>query len=348
VHYTPISSSSAIPERPYEADLDSPSSGKIRGDLVLRKEHKFLNRVYYEIKPAIPRSLQITLRRLLIPLKARRQQGIWPINPRAGERPIAWKGWPQQRQFALAITHDVDTPKGEDRCLKLMEIDKNAGFRSAFYFVPGRVRKSASIIPELKKNGFEIGVHDLFHDGKLFRSKAIFQERAVIINRFLSKWEAVGFRAGAMHHNLDWMHHLDILYDTSTFDVDPFEPQPDGMTTIFPLVIECPVSGKRYVELPYTLPQDFMLFVIMRNKNTDIWKKKLDWIAAKGGMAMVITHPDYMNLEGKRLAIDEYRAELYGDFLAYVNHKYGNLFWHALPSEIAEYWTSSGSLSRAR
>jgi peptidoglycan/xylan/chitin deacetylase (PgdA/CDA1 family) len=40
-----------------------------------------------------------------------------------------------------------------------MKIDKDYGFRSAFYFVPGWVRRTAALIPELKKNGFEIGVH---------------------------------------------------------------------------------------------------------------------------------------------------------------------------------------------
>jgi len=304
------------------------------------KEHSLLKRVYYEIKPTIPRSLQIAFRRTLIPLALRRYRNIWPINYEAARYPKGWAGWPQKKKFALVLTHDVDSIKGEDCCLELMKIDKDAGFRSAFYFVPGRVRKSVSVLPELKRNGFEIGVHDLFHDGKLFRSRATFQRRVKSINRFLSKWDAVGFRAGAMHHNLDWIHHLDILYDASTFDVDPFEPQPDGMKTIFPFIVKSPSLGKYYVELPYTLPQDFTLFVLMREKSFDIWRKKLGWIAAVGGMALLITHPDYMNFGGDKLAYDEYDADLYRNFLTYINNEYSNQFWHALPSEIAEYWTS--------
>jgi len=307
----------------------------------LTKEYKLFNRIYYEIKPAIPRSLQITLRRLLIHLAKRRYRGIWPIDEKASVRPKNWKGWPDNKKFALVLTHDVETTKGEDRCLELMKFEKNAGFKTAFYFVPGRVWKSAEIIPELKKNGFEVGVHGLFHDGRLFVSRAKFRERAVFINRFLSKWEAAGFRAECMHHNLDWIGDLNIQYDASTFDVDPFEPQSDGMTTIFPFIVERPDTGKRYVELPYTLPQDFMLFVIMREKNINIWKKKLDWIVANGGMALVITHPDYMNFEGNRRAMDEYPVHLYEEFLAYIKYKYGNLFWHALPSEMADYWASN-------
>jgi len=281
------------------------------------------------------------LRRLLIPLKVRKYRDIWPINEKAGTKPAGWRGWPHSKEFALVLTHDIETVRGEERCLELMKVEMKAGFRSAFNFVPGRVQKNAMIFPELKKNGFEIGVHDLFHDGKLFKSRAIFRERAVIINRFLSKWEAAGFRAGAMHHNLDWIHDLNILYDSSTFDVDPFEPQPDSIGTIFPFEIKCPISGKRYIELPYTLPQDFTLFVIMRRKNTEIWKKKLDWVAAKGGMALVITHPDYMNFGRNRLGPQEYDADLYADFLAYIKHKYEGQFWNVLPSEIARYLISS-------
>jgi hypothetical protein len=312
----------------------------------LRKKRELFNRVYYEIKPAIPRSLQIVVRRLLVSRAIRRYRDIWPINTKAAVQPKDWTGWPHNKKFALVLTHDVDTVKGEDRCLELMKLDLNAGLRSAFYFVPGKVRKSATIMPELKKNGFEVGVHGLFHDGKLFKSRAIFRERAAIINRFLSQWQAVGFRAECMHHNLTWIHDLNILYDASTFDVDPFEPQPDGMTSIFPFQIESRITGNRYVELPYTLPQDFTLFVIMRQKNIDIWKKKLDWIAANGGMAMVITHPDYTNLESTRLGIDEYPVAFYQEFLGYVKQKYGNQFWQALPSEVARYVISNDSVLR--
>jgi hypothetical protein len=32
-----------------------------------------------------------------------------------------------------------------------------------------------------------------------------------------------------MHHNLKWLASLNIKYSISTFDTDPFEPQPDGV-----------------------------------------------------------------------------------------------------------------------
>ena len=130
-------------------------------------------------------------------------------------------------------------------------------------------------------------MHGLYHDGKYFKSRKIFQERAIKINHYLkgmgSCWISLSFYA----HNLEWIHDLNIEYDASTFDTDPFEPQPDGMGTIFPFFVQGNSSQKGYVELPYTLPQDFTLFVLMKEKNIDIWKKKLDWIVENGGMALL-------------------------------------------------------------
>ena len=72
-------------------------------------------------------------------------------------------------------------------------------------------------------------------------------------------------------HNLEWISDLEIQYDASTFDTDPFEPQPDGVETIFPFWVSRPSSlnsqlstlnhpRSGYVELPYTLPQDSTVF----------------------------------------------------------------------------------------
>ena len=108
----------------------------------------------------------------------------------------------------------------------------------------------------------------------------------------------MGFRSPCMYHNLDWLHDLHIKYDASTFDTDPFEPQPDGVCTIFPFQVKDDRQDKGYVELPYTLPQDFTLFIILREESIDIWKKKLAWIAENGGMALLNTHPDYMSFKG--------------------------------------------------
>ena len=155
------------------------------------------------------------------------------------------------------------------------------------------------------------------------------------INHYLKEWNAVGFRSGFMRHNFQWLQKLDVHYDASTFDHDPFEPQPDGMHTIFPFNVRRD-DGSAYVELPYTLPQDSTLFLVLRETGNDVWKRKLDWIAERGGMALVIVHPDYMAFDGPARSA-EYRAELYEDFLQYVRKRYSRNAWFALPREVAEH-----------
>ena len=98
------------------------------------------------------------------------------------------------------------------------------------------------------------------------------------------------------------------------------------------------VSNDGYVELPYTLPQDFTLFVLMREKAIDIWKKKLDWIAKKGGMALVTTHPDYMKFSDGRCKQEEYPIEFYEELLDYVKDKYEYKYWNPLPKEMTQFW----------
>jgi hypothetical protein len=143
-----------------------------------------------------------------------------------------------------------------------------------------------------------------------------------------------------MHHNLEWIHDLNIEYDSSTFDTDPFEPQPDGVGRIFPFWVGRNGSREGYVELPYTLPQDFTLFVILREKTIDIWKKKIDWVAEHGGMALVNTHPDYMNFDGSRLGREEYPARYYEQMLTYIRDRYKDQYWHVLPRDMARFWSS--------
>jgi len=299
------------------------------------------NSFYYHLRPFIPRYLQIILRRQLAHIKRRRFNHVWPIDPDAGKPPADWPGWPEHKRFALVITHDVDTARGHEKCLQLAEIEKNLGFQSSFNFVPQRYDVSNELRDHLTNHGFEVAVHGLKHDGKLYRSKEVFQKRAIKINHYLRKWKSVGFRSPSMHFNSDWIHHLNIEYDASTFDTDPFEPQPDAVRTIFPFWVHGHSYQGGYVELPYTIPQDFTIFVLLREKNINIWKQKLDWIADSGGMVLLNSHPDYMNFGGKRLKIEEYPAEYYMEFLEYIKSRYEGQYWHVLPKDMARFWVSN-------
>ena len=278
----------------------------------------------------------MSLRRVLANRLRRRYSGSWPIYEPASRAPRGWPGWPDGKKFAFVLTHDVEGARGLERCRKLAEMEKALGFRSSFNFVPeGEYRLPDPLRTFLSQGGFEIGVHDLHHDGSLYRSLKTFTGQAQKINQHLRSWGAVGFRAGFMFHNLDWLHDLEVLYDASTFDTDPFEPQPDGVDTIFPFWVQKNES-KGYVELPYTLPQDSTLFLLFREKAIDVWTKKLEWVAAHGGMALVNVHPDYVNFDG-RASSSEYPVGFYESFLKHVSSRYGDTCWFALPREVATY-----------
>lgn len=295
-------------------------------------------RLYYYAKHLIPRRLQIALRRQLQVRKGEKFGNTWPTYRLAETLPREWAGWPEDKKFALVLTHDVDTKAGYDKCLELADLEERLGFRSVFNFVASEYEVSPQLREELRRRGFEVGIHGLYHNSFLYHSREEFQKQAPLINQVLKDWNAVGFRSPCMYHNLDWIHDLQIEYDASTFDMDPFEPQPDGMHTLFPIHVRNGLDNRAYVELPYTLPQDFTLFVLMRNRTIDIWKKKLEWIVGNGGMALMITHPDYMCFGGKKPTYSEYDVELYRQFLEHIRTAYKDQYWHVLPCEIARFW----------
>jgi peptidoglycan/xylan/chitin deacetylase (PgdA/CDA1 family) len=306
-------------------------------DIINKNINLFILSTFYFLKPIIPRKLQISLRRRIVILQRKIHKDVWPILPGSEKKPENWTGWPEGKDFVIVLTHDVEKRMGHDKCRHLLEIEKELGFKSSFNFVPERYKVDKELRDFIVSEGFEIGVHGLNHDGKLFKDKKIFSERAIKINQYLKEWKAVGFRAPSMIRNLEWIGELDIEYDLSTFDTDPFEPQPDGVNTIFPYWIKREEGKPGYVELPYTLVQDFTLFILMNENSPAIWMKKLDWIAKNGGMGIINVHPDYVNFENKR-KLEQFPVKFYIDFLKFVKNNYYGKYWNALPREVAEYY----------
>jgi len=299
-----------------------------------------VNRAYYILKPIMPWRLRLALRRWRASRRRIAFADVWPIDHKAGRVPPCWPGWPDGKRFAVVLTHDVEGNKGVSRVEELMRLEQSLGFSSCFNFVPqGEYLASDSTREALAQAGFEVGVHGLEHDGKLYSSKAKFASKVPRINEYLRLWNCSGFRSPLMQHKLEWLHALNVEYDASTFDTDPFEPQPDAAGTIFPFWVPGP-EGSGYVELPYTLVQDFTLFEVLRESNIDIWKRKIDWIAEKGGMVLLNTHPDYMCFSGKQER-DEFPIRHYEELLSYIREKYEGDYWRALPRDVARYYRDS-------
>ena len=305
------------------------------------------NSLYYGIKPLVPIQLRLAVRGWLARRKRGQFQKEWPILPGAEQRPKGWPGWPDGKKFAFVLTHDVEGPDGVAKCRQLMEVEKKYGFRSCFNFIPeGDYRTSRDFRELVARQGFEVSLHDLFHNGRLYRNRTEFAKNAIRINKHLKDWGARGFRSGFMFHNLEWLQDLDIEYDTSTFDTDPFEPQPDGTGTIFPFWYEGG-AGRGYVEMPYTLPQDSTLFLLMRERTPSIWLEKTDWIARHGGMALLNVHPDYVSFDGTQLRISHYPVAYYESFLNHVATAHAGSYWNPLPMELAA-WYKHACVKRKR
>ena len=296
-------------------------------------------RLYYRCKRFVPSRIRLFVRQIFARRILRNCEGFWPIQESAGRNPAGWPGWPDGKKFALVLTHDVEGQRGLDRVTELAELEIKLGFRSSFNLIPeGEYAVPSGLRKWLTDRGFEVGVHDLHHDGRLYFSWKSFRRNARRINNYLQEWNAVGFRSAFMLRNLDWIHELNICYDASTFDTDPFEPQPHGVGTIFPFYVEGTNGREGYVELPYTLPQDSTVFLLLKGGTVRrIWQEKLDWIAECGGMALVNVHPDYVAFEGESHTLSSYPVARYVEFLTWLKQKYAGEYWHPQPAEIAKF-----------
>lgn len=303
-------------------------------------------RIYYSLKPYMPWRLRMALRRIHANRLLKANRANWPISESAARIPEGWTGWPERKKFAFVLTHDVEGADGLAKCRMLAELEMKMGFRSAFNFIPeGSYTVPDSLRTWLTENGFEVGVHDLRHDGMLFSSREKFTDNARRINHYIDTWNARGFRAGFMLRKLDWLHDLKVGYDASTFDTDPFEFQPDGVGTIFPFWIPATArgdsrasnAGRGYVELPYTLPQDSTLFLVLREKTPDIWLRKLDWVAKNQGMALINVHPDYLCFDHENPSARTFPIAHYVKLLEHLRERHAGDYWQALPKEVAEH-----------
>jgi peptidoglycan/xylan/chitin deacetylase (PgdA/CDA1 family) len=299
-----------------------------------------LKRFYYFIKPIIPYSFNLATRsyfqkNLMIGANAR-----WPVDRRYAAfqwevlrrilrtidgQSVTYKSlWPSGHCFAFALTHDIETASGQAFASMVADLEEDLGFHSSFNFVLEDYRIDLNLIDELRRRGFEVGCHGLSHDGKLFNSQAKFLNAAKKINERMRQYQMVGFRSPSTLRHPEWMQVLDIEYDLSFFDTDPWEPIPGGCMSIWPFFMG------RFIELPYTLPQDHTLFSILGEVTPRIWMQKVDFIEKYHGMAMLNTHPD--DLQNKTT------WDFYREFLISMKGRSG--YWHELPRELARWWRS--------
>jgi peptidoglycan/xylan/chitin deacetylase (PgdA/CDA1 family) len=312
---------------------------------VERRRSRLLN-PYYAVKPVLPRTAQLALRRVYARHQARRRFPGWPIEPllvdqlkdrfraelqATGEERVPFVNfWPERRRFAFILTHDVEGASGVENIPRVLEIERRHGMRSSWNFVADDYPIDAELFSTLREAGCEIGLHGLHHDGLLFASRTAFATQLPRIHRVMQEWGAVGFRSPATHRDRAWMPELGCLYDSSFPDTDPFEPQPGACCSIWPFFLG------DLVELPITMPQDHTLFEILRETSIQRWVQKSDWVAHNHGLVNVLVHPDYL--------LNDRRLDLYEQLLVHLTELSGG--WHALPREVAGWWCVRASLER--
>jgi hypothetical protein len=301
-------------------------------------------RVYYAAKPLLPRAVQLGLRRGYAVRQARRPFPAWPAEDvlvRLRDRELRARMdaegtdrlplvgvWPDGHRFAWIITHDVEGPEGVARIPEVLEIERSHGVVSSWNFCGDWYDIPDGTFGMVRAAGGEVGLHGIHHDGRLFASRAAFEENLPRIRHYLAAWRADGFRSPATHRNADWMPELGCLYDSSFPDTDPFEPQGGGCCSILPYFLG------DVVELPITLVQDHTLWEILRRDEIGLWTSKAQWLAERYGLVNVIVHPDYLDTLR--------RWEMYEQLLMFLGGLAGG--WHALPRDVALWWRDRAGL----
>jgi hypothetical protein len=248
--------------------------------------------------------------------------------------PFIWF-WPNGAPNCMIMTHDVETSAGRDFSSKLMDLDDAYGIKASFQVIPEkRYSVSDEYVAGIRSRGFEFNIHDLNHDGHLYRERSEFMSRAAKVNDYVRRYNARGFRAGAMYRNQDWYDAFEFSYDMSVPNVAHLEPLRGGCCTVMPYFI-----GK-IVELPLTLAQDYSLFHILNDYSITLWKQQLALIRQRNGLMSFIAHPDYL--------IDPRARKVYESLLAYLRQMITREgIWEALPGEVDQWWRARSQMTLA-
>jgi hypothetical protein len=312
------------------------------GDWWRTKPWSALPRVYYFLRPVLP----VGVRKLLQKFHLRGWDKLpfprWPVDcsvdnllehllllsvrsSGAKRIPFIWF-WPQGALACSIMTHDVETELGRDFCPTLMDIDDSFGIKASFQIVPEeRYGVCSEFLGSILDRGFEVVVHDLNHDGHLYRDREQFLKRASKINSYGREYGAGGFRAGVLYRKQLWYDALEFSYDMSVPNVAHLDPQRGGCCTVMPYFL-----GK-ILELPVTTTQDYTLFHILGDYSIDLWKQQIELIMRKHGLISFIVHPDYILRSRERSIYKKLLGHL-------VRLREEKGVWVTIPREVNRWW----------
>jgi hypothetical protein len=314
--------------------------------------NELLRKMYYAIRPLMGVATRVHLQRAHLRRWREIKFPAWPVDTTVDrihkkllalslkaqglkKVPFIWF-WPDGYASAAILTHDVEAPSGKDFCSKLMDLDEASGFRSSFQVVPEtRYPVSKTFLDSITRRGFEVNVHDLKHDGRLYAEHQEFLRRAARINQYVRDFNAEGFRSGILYRNADWYEAFEFSYDMSIPNVGHLDPQRGGCCTVMPYFI-----GK-IVELPVTCTQDYTLFQILGDYSIELWKQQIQLVQSNHGLISFIVHPDYV--------IEQRAQDTYKELLSHLGRlREEGSIWAALPREVANWWRQRSQMCLTR
>ncbi len=305
--------------------------------------------LYYFFRPLLP----VAVRKHLQKIRLRGWEKIpfpqWPVDRTVDnllehvlllslraqnlkQIPFIWF-WPEGASSCALMTHDVETALGTDLCPMLMDLNDSFGIKASFQVIPEqRYHVTPEFLHSIRRRGFEVVVHDLNHDGRLFRDRKRFVERAAKINAYGKQFGATGFRAGVLYRKQLWYDLLDFEYDMSVPNVAHLDPQRGGCCTVMPYFV-----GK-VLEIPVTTTQDYTLFHILNDYSTTLWDRQIELIMEKHGLISVVIHPDYLTSARARNIYEGLLARL-------AQLKAEKNLWVTTPGEVNTWWRQRSEMA---
>jgi len=307
--------------------------------------------LYYLLRPMLP----VGVRRHLQQVRLRGWQSIsfpeWPVDTtvdrlfrstmgavlratEAKQLPFIWF-WPDAAPSCTMLTHDVEGKAGLDFCKALVELDARFDMKAAYQLIPESADRAWRYADVIQAGGCEVNLHDLNHDGRLYRDRETFLTRAHRINEYAREFGCRGFRSGAMYREQRWYSAFEFAYDMSVPNVAHLEPQRGGCCTVMPYFVG------DVLELPLTTAQDYSLFFILGDYSIALWRRQIEAIVEQNGLISIITHPDY--LVGAR------ERAVYVELLRYLDTlRDTGQTWVALPGEINDWWRQRRAMTLSR
>lgn len=308
------------------------------------------SKIYYFLRPVLPVAVRRHLQKLYLKDWKTITFPSWPVDcsvdklmdrllllslRASGENrtPFIWF-WPDARSSCAIMTHDVETKAGYDFCPTLMDVDDEFGIKASFQIIPEeRYEVSPEMLAEIRRRGFEICVHDLNHDGHLYKDHEQFLLRAAKIDAYRKEFGAEGFRAAVLYRKQLWYDALKFSFDMSVPNVAHLDPQRGGCCTVKPFFFQNGI-----LEIPVTMVQDYTLYNILRDYSISLWKQQARIVMKNHGCMSFIVHPDYV--------LGSRERGIYKELLAYLDSlRSESGVWITTPGELNRWWRQRAAMT---